>query len=177
MSDNMIDLETLGTGPFSPIISIGIVCFDLNNVLDKLYITLDVKDQIDSGKRKIDADTLKWWMSQSDAAKKVFKENPMPVKEALMTISEFIKKQGKDVHVWGNGATFDITLLETLFSQYEVPVPWKYSKVMDFRTIKRFLGKDVVTERKGTYHNALDDALTQAEFVQACLQNYYQVEK
>lgn len=173
--DIMIDIETLGTRTDCPVISIGAVAFDLNKIYDKFYIALDVKDQIDSGKRKVDADTIKWWMSQGDAAKKVFKEN---FKDNSVGLSEFaywiITFKGEK-YVWGNGATFDISILESLMYDYGIDIPWKYNKIMDQRTIKRFLGKDIEMVRKGTYHNAIDDALTQAEYIQSCLRRYHEL--
>ena len=81
--DIMIDIETLGTSTKCPVISIGAVAFDLNQIRGQFYVALDIKDQIDSGKRLVDADTIKWWLSQSGAAKKVFKEKAESTKFGL----------------------------------------------------------------------------------------------
>lgn len=175
--DIMIDIETLGTEVDAPVISIGAVAFDLTKVHDTFYVALDVAQQIDSGKRLVDVDTIKWWLSQSGAAKKVFKEKAESTKFGLEQLSQFIKSFGKDTYVWGNGATFDISILESLLYDYDVSCPWKYNKIMDYRTIKRFLGKDIKVDRKGTYHNAVDDAVTQAEFIQKCLRRYHGIKE
>lgn len=171
--DVMIDIETLGTSFKCPVISIGAAAFDLTSVLSTHYTALDVAQQIDSGTRLADASTIKWWMSQSNAAKTVFKEDAIKVEKALEALTNYIKSLDADVYVWGNGATFDISILESLYADYKMPVPWKYNRVMDQRTIKRFLGKNIDIIRKGTYHNAVDDAVTQAEFIQACLKTLY----
>lgn len=175
--DIMIDIETLGTRTCCPVISIGAAAFDLNSILSTFYTALNVSEQIDSKIRQVDAGTIKWWMSQSNAAKTVFKEDAVATKLGLQKLTDYINSFGKDadIYVWGNGATFDISILESLYYDYNLPVPWKYSKVMDQRTVKRFLGKEIKVLRKGTYHNAVDDAVTQAEYVQACLRGLYRV--
>ena len=170
--DVMIDIETLGTKSNCPVISIGAVAFDLTTIHGSFYTALDVEEQIDSGKRIADASTIKWWMGQSGAAKTVFKENPEDTKFGLQQLALFLSSFD-DFYVWGNGATFDITILESIFDSYGVEIPWKYNRIMDQRTIKRFLGKDVKLKREGVYHNAVDDATTQAKFIQECLRRYY----
>lgn len=177
MKDLMIDLETLGTGVDAPIISIGAVWFDIEKKVlgDTFYAILDVADQMDSKIRYADSSTLKWWMTQKDAAKTVFKDGAHPSKMVLETFRKWIldhakvKDKGtnatKGCMPWGNGASFDITLMETLFKDYGTQCPWLYYNVMDLRTFKRFVakGKKVVVD--GTAHNALDDAIAQAKYV------------
>lgn len=175
MTDIMIDLETLGTNVDAPIISIGAQAFDIETqeLGSTFYVACDIKDQIDSKIRFADASTLKWWMGQSGAAKTVFKEGAVPTKESLQALADWILKLAKSkakstrkVHVWGNGSSFDITLMETIFKAYGVTCPWMYYKVMDLRTFKRFIanGESVVVE-EGVKHNALDDATAQALYV------------
>lgn len=163
--DLMIDLETLGTDPHCPVISIGAIFFDIEKkkLGPTFYATLDVKEQIRS-QRTLDADTLKWWMHQSGAAKKVFRETASPVEFALNKFVEFIK-QFKKVKVWGNGSSFDIVILEDLFKQYDIKVPWSYNNIMDLRTFKRFVAKGEKLQKSGVDHNALDDAKSQAQYV------------
>lgn len=192
--DLMIDLETLGTSPKAPVISIGACYFDKTGVKQHFYAVLDVKEQIDSGLRKVDADTIKWWMDQEGAAKKVFKEelgviHGRHIHDFLSDEdddSERVRKLKKDGNTasllsfiyfcageykdedtkpWGNGSTFDITILESLLKDFKIVVPWKFYNIRDYRTFKEYVydGKDL--ERTGTHHNALDDAIYQAEVV------------
>lgn len=168
----MIDLETLSTKPDCVVLSIGAVVFDLNKTYETFYHVLEIQAQIDKG-RSIEESTFKWWLSQSKEAQNIFKaEKTNSIVGTLNALSMFINKV-KDPNVWGNGSHFDISILENLYHQYGVKIPWKYNNVMDLRTFKRFLGKEEKMIRKGTYHNALDDALTQAEFVQICLRRHY----
>lgn len=171
----MIDLETLGTHPNAPIISIGAVWFDLEKkkIGDTFYMVLDVADQIDSKVRFADSSTIKWWMSQADAAKNVFKEGAQPTKQVLELFRKWImahagskaKTATKKCFPWGNGSSFDITLMETIFADYDVACPWMFYNVMDLRTYRRFIGKGKKIEKLGTDHNALDDAVSQVNYM------------
>lgn len=169
MNDLMIDLETMGTIPeLAPVISIGAVFMDLDRGLlgNTFYMTLKIDDQLEKG-RKIDADTLKWWFGQSDAAKKVFHEKAQATAMVLNTFAQWIKmnKASKRVKVWGNGSGFDINILENILRQYNIGCPWGYSDATDLRTFKRFVAGGQEIPRIGTAHNALDDALNQAKYV------------
>ena len=75
MTHISLDLETMGTGPMSSILSIGAVVFELDGTYTNLsgpafYTTIDLKSCEDRGLR-IDASTVKWWATQSDEARRV----------------------------------------------------------------------------------------------------------
>lgn len=171
MTDLMIDLETLGTNPDCPVISIGAVFFDVDSkqLGPTFYMALDVDEQIKRG-RKVTGSTLKWWMGQADAAKRVFHEQAKPVPQVLTTLAQWFKNNNSKTHVWGNGATFDISILENMFEMYGIEIPWSFSKIMDLRTFKRFQAKGARVIIPGTAHNALDDAVGQAKYILEHLQ-------
>lgn len=162
----MIDLETLGTKPDSVILSIGAVFFDekTKQIGPTFYMRPSVQDQLDIG-RKVDADTIKWWMSQSDAAKKVFGEKQLPTRDVLTMFVNWFKQNNKQAYVWGNGSTFDISMMENIIRMFNAEPPWGYNKVMDQRTYRRFQAKGERVIKSGVDHNALDDAISQAKFV------------
>lgn len=167
--DIMIDLETLGTKSHCVVVSLGACLFDISKgqLGPTFYMICTIQDQLDKG-RKIDADTLKWWFSQSDAAKKVFNDKSAPTLQVLNTFSQWIGANvptKRDRKVWGNGSTFDISIMESLFDSYNVECPWNFSSVMDLRTYRRFIGNNAKIEKQGVAHNALDDAISQAKFV------------
>lgn len=174
--DLMIDLETLGTNVDAPIISIGARFFDLETKTKgpHFYQVFDVADQIDSKTRFANASTIKWWMSQQDAAKNVFKDNAAPTQLVLKAFAEWVleigkaskkSKASKSVNAWGNGSSFDVTLMETLFNDYNVPCPWMYHNIMDLRTFRRFVGMGAKIEKTGVNHNALDDVNSQIDYM------------
>lgn len=164
--DLMIDLETLGTNPDCPVISIGAVFFNTKDgLLEEFYETLDVNIQIEEG-RKATGDTIKWWMSQSNAAQIVFKEGAKDPVEVLKNFIKFCNTHGKgSAKPWGNGSTFDVTIMEDLLNFYKLDIPWKFWNIRDLRTFKEevYNGKDL--KFNGVEHYALDDAKHQALLV------------
>lgn len=167
MKDCMIDLETLGSTPETPVISLGAVFFDIEKKTlgPTFYMTVDVNEQIKRG-RKPTGDTIKWWMGQADAAKKVFHEQAKSAVLVLQTFTQWYKNNyPKGAYVWGNGSTFDISILENMFRDYGLDIPWGYNKAMDLRTFKRFQAKGEQVKKSGVNHNALDDAVSQAQYI------------
>ena len=173
MTDLMIDFETLGTGPNTMVISLGACFFDLETgqLGPTFYMAFDIEDQQKKGRIFTPA-TLKWWMSQSGAAKKVFHEQAKPTLEVLQTFSKWVLGQNSvsKIKPWGNGATFDISIIESLFEQFDVKCPWLYYNVMDMRTFRRFIAADAKVDKStGVAHNALDDSKMQAAY---CIEHY-----
>lgn len=167
--DLMIDFETLGTDPQTTVISIGACFFDeaTETIGPTFYMAFDVDGQIKDG-RNITGSTLKWWMGQSGAAKKVFHEKAKPAKEVLELFSQWVLAQNtiSKIQPWGNGSTFDISIIEDMFRMYNVKCPWIYYNVFDLRTFKRYVaGGAKVDKSEGVDHNALDDAINQAKYV------------
>lgn len=163
MIDMMLDLETLGTRPYSAIVSIGAVFFDPyeNKLGDEFYRVVDLRSQGNLG-LTMDSATVQWWMQQSDEARAVYKGSGIPVEAALRDLSTFIGEARRDtVRVWGNGSDFDNVLLSCAYEKALLTLPWRYGNNRCYRTVKSFY-KGVQLTRVGTYHNALDDAKTQA---------------
>lgn len=168
----MIDLETLGTGPYAVILSVGAREFDpVNmNIGRGYYQNVDRDSQ---GRRSVSQKTVDWWEKQSQEAKDALKKDTLPLDRVL---SDFRKWLPKEPIVWGNGATFDITILGTAYGLNKTP--WKFRDVRDMRTIKalKLIDDDSVTF-KGTLHNALDDATWQAEYVCRALNKYLKMRR
>lgn len=168
----MVDIETLGIKNDAPVMSLGAVLFNSGGMYDRFYIRFDVEGQIDSGLRKVDGSTIKWWMSQDNAAQKVFSDKSIDTEQALKGFNEFFNKiltqyniEKQNLKVWGNGPTFDMSIMESLFRSYGMKEPWDFRAVRDLRTFKEYVYDGSQTERVGTHHNALDDAEYQAKVV------------
>lgn len=164
MNHVMLDLETLDTTPSAVIVSIGACRFDPNTgeVGEKFYAILDRDSQTLMGRTSSDS-TLKWWNEPGQAeARKVFEEPVTEVRRALHDFSNFLPL---DVGgIWGNGAAFDNVILWHAFRQFGLDLPPFWTDRC-FRTIKA-LGKANGIEPppfRGTAHNALDDAVHQAQ--------------
>lgn len=169
MNHVSVDLETLGTVADAVILSIGAVRFDPDtNQIDDggFYRCISIDSNLDY-KRRIQEDTLVWWMKQSPAAQKVFHEpNKVSLETALCEFSDWLG--GTDSFLWGNGADFDQPMLALAYTQTTVPIPWKFWNIRCLRTLKNLpAAKNVTVPRLGTHHNALQDAIYQAQLIQA----------
>ena len=184
MNNIMLDLETLDSSPAAVVISIGAVAFDLVGELGERFyaeLTDDTSTQQRVG-RVISGATVSWWMRQNVMAKQVFSSPPpsgvlrYATLDALTAFSSFVANNGgDDAIMWGNGADFDNVILSSLYSDFEVPHPWKFYNNRCYRTMKNLgIGPLRPRTHAGTKHNALDDAMTQATHLQeifACLRS------
>lgn len=162
MQDVMLDLETFGNRPGSVIVAIGAVKMDLaGGVLgDTFYRVIDPADAQSHG-LTIDAATVAWWLGQSDAARMAISAPGGWVK-LPSALGDFAELIGKDARVWGNGADFDNALLAAAYHACGTSPPWRHWNSRCYRTLKS-LFPAVKLDRAGTHHNALDDAISQAE--------------
>ncbi len=161
----MLDLETLSTDSNGAIVAIGAVKFDESGMYDDFYAVLDLKTVL-ALDAVMDADTVVWWMNQSDAARKALFHKDVEKQDMYITLCSFALFLGassgvnKAVRMWGNGSDFDCVMLANAYKRAQLKVPWKWSNNRCYRTIKNNF-KDVKMKRTGTHHNALDDAKSQ----------------
>lgn len=169
-----IDIETLGKKVHAPVVSIGAVQF--NRSTGKLgptfYREINIDSALKAGSR-IDGSTICWWMQQEAKARRVFStENKTPLSVALDEFRTFCL-QVPDVKVYGNGATFDIGILEYAYEHGCVGLTqgWHFMGIRDMRTIMEDAGMydqgsdHLWPANVGTHHNALDDAIFQAKAI------------
>ncbi|EDT8874386.1 exonuclease [Salmonella enterica subsp. enterica] len=174
----MIDLETMGTNINAPIVVIACVLFDpqTGEIGPVFYKVISLVDAMKSGAIP-DGETIEWWLKQSSEARSAILVDQIPLDDALLQLREFIDENAdeKFIQVWGNGATFDNTILRRSYERQGIPCPWRYYNDRDVRTIVE-LGKTIGFDAKtvipfeGVRHNALDDARHQAKYVSAIWQ-------
>lgn len=160
----MVDLETMAVTPRAVVLTLGAVHFNPygNGYGDKLYLRLDLDDQ-DKLNREIDPNTLDWWAKQDP---KVMEEAFSPDNRVkLVDAMEQFKKfaWGCDAF-WAHGSLFDIAILEDIFRQIQMPLPWNYWQIRDTRTLFD-LGWDPDMPQ-ASKHDALQDAIRQSVGVQ-----------
>lgn len=168
MQHIMIDLETMGTAVNAPVLAIGAVFFnpESGELGERFYRAIDIADACRYGRPS--GDTIRFWMKQSDAARQAVIAGTASAEEVFKSFREFVQSGGSDVRPWGNGAGFDISILEHAFGRVlDRPAPWKFWNPLDCRTIKELaVGvTEFKGERAGTHHQALDDAIYQAQWV------------
>jgi hypothetical protein len=164
----MLDLETIDTSPTAVVLTIGAVKFDAYDAsiepgLSSMYLRLNVDQQTALG-RTSSEDTLAWWAKQSAAAQEeaFSEENRVDLLDFAKQLNAFTV--GAE-HIWANGVTFDITILENLYRMLGLPAPWNYWQIRDCRTIFD-LGDDSAKTMNTEAHNAFADAYCQAKAVQ-----------
>ncbi len=176
MNDFSIDLETLGTRCTAPILSIGVQQFDIDTgkLGGTLYLEVDIDSAIRSG--RVQGDTLSWWVTKNKNAQRVFakSEAKLHLATALAELTTWMRSKSFAPRVWGNGATFDISILEYAYDHGAVGLkePWHFMNVRDLRTLvdaaKTLADFDKsLVASVGAAHNALDDATYQANIAHA----------
>jgi exodeoxyribonuclease VIII len=164
MTNVMIDLETLGMTPGCQILSIGAVHFSADGLGQEFYAVVNTASCQSAG-LLTDQSTVDWWSRQAEEAKKVIDEavqSPITLAQALGDFKSYLSFWGlSKVKVWGNGSDFDNAIMACCYKALGSDLPWKFWNNRCYRTLKG-LRPAVQYDRKGTYHNALDDAKTQA---------------
>lgn len=161
MKDVMIDLETLGTRYNAVIISIGAVYFDRYTGEIGSGFSINVQPGVNRDSLTVDYDTIKWWFEQSDSARKMSMENPAPLKEAMQRLAEFL---APGITLWSH-STFDIPILTYSFDLVNIAHPVPFRNMRDIRTLMDLADHKSETQREGTHHYALHDAIFQAKYV------------
>lgn len=167
MKHIMCDLETFDTKPSALVISIGAVRFDpaLGTIGEKFYAVLDLQTQSDRG-RTTSESTKNWWAQQSDDARAVLSAPKTDTLVALSDFYDFVYKDGCD-GFWGNGATFDNVIVDSLYQTFGLKRPWSYSADRCYRTVKALHAAAhpyaALPQFAGVKHNALADAKHQTK--------------
>lgn len=191
----MIDLETLDKNPTAAILSIGAVAFNSHTgEIDAdggFYSVVDLQSCIDAG-LTVSGQTFYWWLRQSDDARLALANAvPESLDDALFGLSGWFepynsayieRAKGKlfpgiaSVEVYGNGADFDNPILTNAYNALKLDRPWGDFKGRCYRSLKD-LFPAIKLERTGTHHNALDDAISQAEHAIRLLQHKREIER
>lgn len=139
----MIDLETADTARSALVLSAAAVEFRIIGGkplvrASKLWVP-DAREQIALG-RTVNPDTIKWWQGQ-DSGARLHWQAPSPSSVCSLTgmlhdIRNFVFNAGNGP-VWAHGVVFDIGILEDLYAQIRMSVPWRYSDIRDARTVVR----------------------------------------
>lgn len=187
----MLDIETLGTGPTSPIISIGAVLFDPRGsdtfeTMEQraLLIRVAIADAALYG--DVDPRTLEWWFTQDDAAiKALVGEDAVSLKTALMRFRQYCEVRGNPTvsreffaghldlpqacTIWAKSPDFDCKIMEYGCRRTDEWMPVGYHQYRCVRTLQDLAWSDPedIPNFQGTQHDASHDAINQALVVQA----------
>lgn len=164
--DIMIDLETMGTDSNAAIVAIGACAVDVARgvILTPMwYCSVDLASSMKRG-GVVDGSTVMWWMEQNDKARAKLLDDPKDIDLSLVTFGAWMASWGEKCRVWGNGSDFDNVILGNAYKRSDIKLPWSYSHNRCFRTVINLAkGLNIPKpERVGVHHNALDDAIYQA---------------
>lgn len=174
----MIDTETLGRTPGSVVRSVAAVEFDpqTGETGRQKVWKIDLTDSIRYG-FKVEASTLKWWMMQSDEARREFVEGAeTPLEDFLEDFMQFIAAtdEGNDFTLWCLQLDFDVAMLRSMYSWYNLNVyrcdeevlPWNFRKVRDVRPYMDALDSEgLLPPKVADRHTPLADCLAQINCV------------
>lgn len=171
----MLDLETLSTEHNAAILSIGITTLVTNSSQrpQSFYVKInpaDVSKPVYGF--DISHDTMEWWKNQEAETRDEAFSGSSTVYESLTGLSNWITgvTEGKDFLIFGNGATFDLTILRNAFDTLNIPVPFTQFQEHCYRTIKTMFPVIYAHAEKNHprtgKHNALEDARWQAKILE-----------
>lgn len=174
----MIDTETLGRVPGSVVRSLAAVEFDpeTGETGRKKVWKIGITDSISYG-FKIEASTLKWWMMQSEEARRDFVEGAeTPVVDFLDELNYFLScvNEENDFTLWCLQLDFDVPMLRSYYAWYNLKVhgcdeevlPWNFRKVRDVRPYMDALDSaGLLPPKVADRHTPLADCLSQINCV------------
>ncbi len=181
----VVDIETTGINPPSPILTIGMVFLDFNPYRENAttgepdiktyYLGVDPKECIGDP----DSASLSWWGQQdSEVRKAAFFPERTP--NVFQTFVDIVNQEAPD-YFWGNSPDFDFGHLGAQIKAQGIELPWKFWQLRDIRTLKSF-GLYPIKRIENTQglkgfkkHHALYDALEEANVLKGTIQRIEQL--
>jgi hypothetical protein len=166
----MLDLETMGNSSNSAILSIGAVEFDLESgeIGREFYQKINLQSCLNAG-LIVNGSTVMWWLQQSEVARKEVCKVGDNLYNSLSKLTTFMRCLESDFQLWGNGARFDIGILEDAYFACKIEIlPWNFRSERDVRTLVSFAPE--IKEGypfTGTEHNPIDDCKHQIGYCSA----------
>lgn len=160
------DLETLGNNSRSPIIQIGAVKFDIERgIYDSFHKNVYYPYGIPKD-YECDYSTIMWWMEQVQKEPHLYDLLNYEKDTLFNALTEFLYWVGNiDEYLYYSMASFDFPIINHAIKTEISPehtLPFRNCR--DYRTIKDILNLEY-PEFKGVKHNALDDAVNEAELI------------
>jgi hypothetical protein len=172
-TDLMLDIETMGTTPDAPILSLGAVLFNSQHGMTgdepKFHVGINLDDQLKRGAAP-DASTMLWWLDQSAEARAELLRMQRTARhfaEAVGALNRFVREihnTAPDAKIWGLPAAFDLTILRRAGHRHGSVLPWDHWNERCLRTIGGEFPKNL-RPKPELAHDALADAMAQAHWL------------
>jgi hypothetical protein len=162
----MLDLETMGNRSNTALVSIGAVEFNIETgeTGREFYRVIDLQTCLDIG-LKVQASTIYWWMQQDQKARERICAKGEHIQKVFGDFNFWMQDCVDKVRIWGNGARFDIGILEDAYVACQLKTPWYFRSERDVRTLVSFAPH--VKENmpfEGVYHDPVDDCKHQIKY-------------
>lgn len=169
----MIDIETLSLKPTALVTQIGYCAADLLSG-EYLIEPRNLWMQAQPG-GVIDLDTVRWWMKQSEEARKtVFdveglpEHTPVEAFVALRDAYQLLGGKDEDVTVWASPVGFDLPILTNMWDGQK---PWPYNQERCLMTLYKMLDpQKLLKPANALEHDAASDAKAQMDNLIAIIQ-------
>lgn len=147
----MFHTETLDRGARPVILQAALYPFDMETeelIHDAVHQYLPMQPQLDLiPGRTISAETLFWWMKQSEEARAAFERNlsedfdelPILMNQLIRRFNKLTQSGRVEYELIANGL-FHVTAIETLMRDCGLAAPWQRERIVDLRTLKRYAG-------------------------------------
>lgn len=178
MSHVMFDLETWGTSPGCALRSIGAVVFDpmsMDRWCGETFYQNISPASCEAVGLRVESATAAWWEQQPLEAVVALRNDQRNIIGVVDDFHHWFQRVGGEF-IWCHGASFDEPLWTGVVRQLNrvvmnrFAVPWKFWNIRCTRTVYWAAQFDPKTiKREGVAHNALDDAVYQAQCVQAAM--------
>jgi hypothetical protein len=159
----MLDIETLGTKSNSVVLNITAVAFDIEtgDTGATFNQNISIESSLLAG-LKVDAGTLKFWLQQDKEALKHSLVEPQTLTDVLYEFSAFCNK---NYQVWGRSPRFDWGLVQNLYNNQNLEIPWDFRKERDVRTLEALRPEiKANTTREGLEHTGIGDCIHQIKY-------------
>lgn len=166
MADLMIDIEGLGTGPDTTILTIAAQSFDpftRGYYKQHYYARITLESQPD---RSIQQSTIDWWATQPAIVREeaFAEDNRISLDQALDELGKLIWHSKR---IWAQGPTYDMNILEHAYKSYNKPIPWQFYAVRDSRTLFSLVPD---LNKYPASHHALEDCRRQIDLLHDALE-------
>lgn len=148
----MLDIETLAAKTERAVVSqVALIGYDLDKdemIPIRHHQYYPLHPQIKDLKRVIEADTIIWWMTQPDEARRHFlecasddvEELPALLKNLSMMFKDMTR--GRPYEIYANSPSFDCKIVQSLLDDFGMQVPWDFRQERDLRSLCAMAGVD-----------------------------------
>lgn len=174
----MVDVENMNVSANSALASIGVCEFSPEGIGECFYRTIDLRSCQQIG-LEFDADTILWWMQQSEHARMELVNAEDRISQVLLDLNYWLRDHGftnlfndNPPIVWANGANADGVWIRNAYQKCGINPPWEFYQERCYRTMIHCRPWQHHPRDNATKHNALNDAIYQAENLLDFLNEY-----